>query len=211
MAHIRKPLGIAVALNTGIFAVEIWGGLRAHSLALVVDAAHNLSDELALICLWLAYTLVVTMSRGLQRTANLLNSVGLVAISGVVVWQAIDRIIHPRPVIGWIPVAIGLLAAAGNFAVARTLREWRETNAAIRLAYLHNLGDTYVSLAPVVAGLLVSVFQAPIFDPLMALLLGLWLAVTTVAEVRRSAIQLLWPENAVCPHDHLSVSRPEPA
>lgn len=93
MAHIRRPLGAAVALNSLIFALELFGGLRGHSLALLIDAVHNLSDELALICLWLAYVLAASMSRGLQRSANLLNSAGLLVISAVIVWQAVDRIL----------------------------------------------------------------------------------------------------------------------
>jgi divalent metal cation (Fe/Co/Zn/Cd) transporter len=108
MAHIRKPLGSAVSLNTAVFGLELWDGLRADSLALVMDAVHNFSDELALICSWLAYLLTFKISWGLQRIANLLNSLGLVAISAVLVWQAIDRILHPRPLIGWIPVSVVL-------------------------------------------------------------------------------------------------------
>jgi Co/Zn/Cd efflux system component len=128
MTHIRKPLGLAVSLNTAVLGLEVWGGLRADSLALVMDAVHNLSDELALICLWLAYLLTLKISRGLLRIANLLNSLGLVAISAVLVWQGVDRILHPRPVIGWIPVSVGLIAAFGNCGVARTLRGWRKQN-----------------------------------------------------------------------------------
>lgn len=123
------------------------------------------------------------------------------AISAVVVWQGVERVLHPRPVVGWLPILVGLLAAAGNWGVARTLRSWRQTNAAIRIAYLHNLGDTYVSLAPVVAGLLISVLHQPIFDPLMALALAFWIMAITVVELRRSATELLWPEQAVCPHE----------
>lgn len=195
---------MAVALNSAVFGLEALGGFRAHSLALVMDAVHNLSDELALVALWLAYRMGASMSRDLQRAANVLNSLGLAAISAVVVWQAIDRVLDPRPVIGWVPVAIGLVAAAGNWGVARTLRPWRRTNPAVQLAYLHNLGDTYISLAPVVAGLLVSVFRSPVFDPLVALVMGLWILVTTMREVRRSAGQLLWPEEARCPHDEVA-------
>jgi Co/Zn/Cd efflux system component len=103
MAHIRKPLGLAVVLNTALFAVEVLGGLRSDSLALLMDGVHNFSDELALIFLWLAYLLAVSMSRGFQRTANVLNSLGLIAISAVLIWQAIDRVLHPRVVIGWLP------------------------------------------------------------------------------------------------------------
>ncbi len=201
MAHIRKPLGLAVGLNTAVFGLEVLGGLRAHSLALMMDAAHNFSDELALIGLWLAYLLTVSLSRGLQRIANLLNTVGLLVISAVLVWQAFDRILHPRAVVGWLPIALGLAAAGGNWSVSRVLRPWRQTNAAIRLAYLHNVGDVYVSLAPVGAGVLVSLFRTPVFDPLVALLMGLWILVTTVLELRGAGMQLLWPEAAVCPHE----------
>ena len=46
MAHIHKPLVVAVGLNTAIFAAEAAGGVRAQSLSLLGDAAHNFSDEL---------------------------------------------------------------------------------------------------------------------------------------------------------------------
>jgi Co/Zn/Cd efflux system component len=90
--------------------------------------------------------------------------------------------------------------------VARILQRWRHTNAAVELAYLHNLGDIQVSLAPVLAGVLVTVFRAPLFDPLIALLVCLWLLGTTSLALRRSAVELLWPDEAVCPHDELALA-----
>lgn len=201
MAHIRKPLALAVALNTAVFALELPAGIRANSLSLVMDAVHNFSDELALVCLFCAYSTSLRMSRGLQRMSNVLNSLGLVAIGGLVVWQSIERLGHPRPVTGWLPVVAGLLAAAGNWGVARALRPWTAKNAAVRLAYVHNLGDAYVSLAPVAAGLLVSLSHRALFDPLVAIFLGLWILGSTLVEIRRAADDLLWPELAVCPHD----------
>jgi len=61
--HIRKPLAAAVALNTVVFGSEAVAGLRAGSLSLLMDAVHNLSDELALVCLLLAYSLSLYLSR----------------------------------------------------------------------------------------------------------------------------------------------------
>jgi Co/Zn/Cd efflux system component len=84
--------------------------------------------------------------------------------------------------------------------VARLLRGVRDQNPSIRLAYLHNLGDVYVSLAPVAAGLLVTVSGQSLFDPLMALLVALWLIGATVQEIRSTGEALLWPEDAVCRH-----------
>ena len=205
MAHIRKPLGVAAALNTLIFAGETWAGLRAHSLSLLMDAVHNFSDELALLSLFLAYVVTAQASRPLQCSANLLNGLGLIAISAAVVGQAIGRLMHPQPVLGWLPIAAGLFGVAGNWGVARLLQPWARDSATIHLAYVHNLGDAYVSLAPVGAGLLVSLTGRPIFDPILALGLGLWLMASTIRELRQGGQALLWPEQAICPHgEHAS-------
>ena len=84
------------------------------------------------------------------------NSVGLLLVSGLLLWQAAERILHPAPVVGSIAIVVGLLAAAANWGVARLLLAPSRNNAAIRLAYIHNMGDVWVSLAPVAAGLFVS-------------------------------------------------------
>src|SRR5713226_2904683 len=145
MAHLRKPLAIALAANTGVLAVEMIGGVEANSLSLLTDGVHNLSDETALGFLLLAYTLRRGLSSHFLRSANLCNSVGLFLISGLLVWQAIERLIHPQPVLGLIPIVIGLLASAGNWFVAKALQEPSKEDLAIRLAYVHNLGDMLVS------------------------------------------------------------------
>ena len=57
MAHYRKHLAAAVALNSGIFVVEAAAGYLAGSLSLIMDSIHNFSDELALVALYLAFIL----------------------------------------------------------------------------------------------------------------------------------------------------------
>src|SRR5215470_567512 len=157
MAHRRRPLAIALALNTVVFVAEVAGGVQASSLSLIVDGVHNLSDEMALGFLVLAYTLRTGLSGRLLRTANLFNSIGLLAVSDLLVWRVFERLSQPVPVLGVVPVVAGILGAAGNWGVARVLREPAHHDAAIRLAYVHNLGDTLLSLAPVLAGSLVLV------------------------------------------------------
>ena len=145
MAHHRKSVAAAAALNTAIFVVEAIAGLQADSLSLIMDSIHNFSDELALLFLFLAFVLPRGVSRTLLRSANLFNSVGLVLVSGLLLWQAIERLFHPVPVAGMVPIVIGLAAAAANWGVARLLLAPSRNNAAIRLAYIHNMGDVYVS------------------------------------------------------------------
>jgi cobalt-zinc-cadmium efflux system protein len=200
MAHYRKPLAAAVALNTVISVIEGIAGLEVNSLTLIMDSVHNLSDELALVFLYLAFILPLGVSRNLMRSANLFNSVGLIAVSGVLLWQAVLRFSHPVPVPGVIPLLVGMVAAVGNWGVARLLRDPGRDNPAIRLAYIHNLGDVRVSFAPVVCGVLVMTIGISWFDPLIAGGIALWIIGSTLREVLMSREELIWPEKINCGH-----------
>ncbi len=200
MAHHRKAIAGAVALNSAIFVVEAVAGLQANSLSLIMDSIHNLSDELALVFIYLAFVLSQGVSRYLLRSANLFNSVGLVLVSGLLLWQAVERLMQPRPVAGVVIVFVGLAAAAANWGVARLLLEPGRNNAAIRLAYIHNLGDVWVSLAPVLAGILVAATGYSLFDPAIAGIVAVWFIGSTVREVVASHDELIWPEKIVCGH-----------
>ena len=207
MANYRRALAAAVVLNTAISAVEAGAGFASGSLSLMMDAAHNLSDEMALIFLYLAFILSQGVSRHLLRTANLFNSLGLIMISGLLVWQAVERFLNPVPVQGVVPIVVGTAAAAANWGVARLLVKPGRNNAAIRLAYIHNMGDVYVSLAPVLAGLLVIFTERSVFDPIIACAIAVWIILSTARGVLESREELIWPEKIVCGHsDH---DRPE--
>src|SRR5258708_13913898 len=200
MAHFPKPLAAAVVLNAAIFGVEAVAGFEAQSLSLIMDAVHNLSDEAALVFLSLAFVLREGISRNLLRSANLFNSVGLIVVSALLMWQAIERLFHPIPVSATVPVVVGLAAAAGNWGVAWLLKGPGESNAAIRLAYIHNGGRVYVALIPVLAGLLVSATGSSFFDSLLAGLVAVWLAASTLREVIISRDELISPPKIACGH-----------
>jgi len=201
MAHYRKPLAAAVALNSAIFLAEAFAGFQANSLSLIMDSVHNLSDELALVFLYLAFVLPLGLSRNLLRSANVFNSIGIVVLSALLLWQATVRFLNPAPVWGGVTIVIGLLAALGNWGVARLLRNPGRNNPAIRLAYIHNLGDIQVSLAPALSGLLVIATGYSFFDPLIAGSVALWLMVSTLREVIGSHNELISPEKLGCGHE----------
>jgi Co/Zn/Cd efflux system component len=200
MAHRRKPLRLALALNSAVLVVELATGIGTSSLSLVIDSVHNLSDEIALAFLFLAYTLPAGLSGALLRSANFFNSIGLLAISAYLAWRSVERLAAPVPVIGLGPVLAGLLGVVGNWGVARALRRASEEDVAIRLAYVHNLGDVLLSLGPVAAGLLILVSGEPLFDPLIALGLAVAIAGGTVRELAKGGEQLVWPPALVCGH-----------
>jgi cation diffusion facilitator family transporter len=200
MAHFRKPLLAAAILNTVIFAIEAVAGFQANSLSLIMDSVHNFSDELALVCLYLAFVLPLGLSRGFIRSANVFNSVGIIAVSALLLWQAVARFLEPAPVSGTVPIVVGLLAAAGNWGVARLLKDPARGNPAIRLAYIHNLGDIQVSLAPVLSGILVVATGRSYFDPIIAGMIAIWLIWATLREVAGSHAELISPEKISCGH-----------
>ena len=100
-----------------------------------------------------------------------------------------------------------MLAAAGNWGVARSLRAPSKEDIAIRLAYVHNLGDILVSLAPVAAGLATLVTGTPLFDSVIAIGIASFIIVTTLKTVLGSEEELLWPENVVCGHHSEPIER----
>jgi cation diffusion facilitator family transporter len=206
MAHHRRAIANAVLLNTAISVVEGIAGYQAGSLSLLMDSVHNLSDEMALVALWLAFIVSRGPSRTLLRGANLFNSIGLMAISGVLLWQAAERLLNPPPVLGIVPVAVGLPAAAANYGVALLLREPSEANAAVRLAYIHNLGDAWLSLAPVAAGLLLVMTRYSFFDSLIAGGVAIWIIISTAREVVQSQEELIWPDRIICGHTQNKVA-----
>jgi len=201
MAHRRGPLVTALALNTGALVVEIGAGVPARSLSLVMDGVHNVSDEVALAFLVLAYSMRVGLSGRFLRSANVFNSLGLLAISGVLVWQVFERLRQPVAVVGIVPVVVGLTAAAANYGVARALRRPAAEDAAIRLAYVHNLGDTLVSLAPVLAGVLTLASGSRLVDPLIALGIAGVIILPTMRTIVSSHRDLVWPDNIACGHE----------
>ncbi len=200
MSHFRRAVAAAVILNTAIAVGEAVAGVQTHSLSLLMDSVHNFSDELALVCIFLAFCLPDYLGRQSQRTANVLNSLGLVVLSGVILVQAVARLKYPVPVASFIPIVSGLAAAAANYGVARLLREAAGHNVTVRLAYLHNLGDVWVSLAPVAAGAMVALTGRNEADSVVALGVGFWLAISTIREVRSSGNELLWPQQLECVH-----------
>ncbi len=200
MAHFQRAVGAAAVLNTVIVIGEGVAGLQANSLSLLVDCVHNLSDELALLCLYLAFFLPAYLGRQSQRTANVLNSIGLVVLCCIAISQAVIRFLHPQPVLGLIPILAGVAAAAANYGVAMLLREMAVHNATARLAYLHNKGDVLISMGPVLAGVLVFLSGRNEADALVALAVAGWLGLSTIREVRASADELIWPERVECLH-----------
>jgi cobalt-zinc-cadmium efflux system protein len=157
-----RVLKVSLAVTLAYIALLVVAGIRAHSLALLSEAGHNLSDFLALL---LSLVAVYFQSRPANSTktygyhragvlAALVNATSLVAVSFFIFYEAFRRLQHPEHVQASVMMWVAGAGVAMNGVIALML--WRSTgrdsgDVNIRSALLHEVGDT-LSTAAVIAG-----------------------------------------------------------
>ena len=192
LGSLDRRLWLSAVLNAAITAAELVGGLLAGSLALLADAAHNLSDVTALVLAILARRLgrrppTLRHTYGLKRLevlAALANALTLLVITFFIGREALHRLLEPRPVAGGIMLAVAGVALVANGASVALLRRHERSDLNVRAAFLHLLQDTLASLAVVLAALFAGTRFGPWLDPVAALAVGL--------VVLHSATSIVW-------------------
>lgn len=173
----------AVLTNLTLTAAQIVGGVIAGSVALIADAMHNLSDALALVIAFAARRIArrpatPAMSFGYARAevvAALVNYTTLIVICIWLGYAAIERMVDPPPVEGGIVVALATLALVINGLTALLTYRLSKESMNIRAAFLHNLSDAGTSLAVIISGILVMRYDWRLADPLITLLISVWI------------------------------------
>jgi cobalt-zinc-cadmium efflux system protein len=192
-------LGAVLALTLSFTAVEIVGGILTDSLALLADAAHMLSDNLALtialVAVWLAgRPSTPTHSFGYQRAeilAALVNGVILVALAIWIFVAAWARLSDPPEVLaGWVAV-VGVAGIAVNVAaaviLARAAHDTLNTQAALR----HVVADALGSVGVVAAALVILVTGWRYADPIAGMIIATLVLASSWAVLRGSVHILL--------------------
>ena len=185
-------LWASAALNGAITLAEFLGGLFSGSLALLSDAAHNLSDVAAVVlALWARrFSRRPPTTRhtyGFKRAevlAALINAMVLIAITVLIARESLVRLFHPEPVQQGLMLAVALVALFANVGSVLLLRHHDKDDVNVRSAFLHMAQDALASLAVVIAALLAHTRVGPWVDPAAALIVGV--------AVLRSALSLVW-------------------
>ena len=176
-------LRLAFLLTTVILVVEVGGGLWAHSLALLSDAGHVVTD---LIVLGLSAFAMLQMQRpasarrsfGYHRVGilvALLNAVLLAAIVIAIMLEAIHRLQQPGEVRGGLMAAAAVLGLAISVFIARYLGSM-ERDLTIKSALAHVWGDAWASAAIIAGGLLIALTGWLAIDPLLSLAIAALIA-----------------------------------
>src|ERR1700682_5739222 len=154
-----RVLRISVVVTSFYIALLVFAGVRAHSLALLSEAGHNLSDFLALLLSLVAVYLEgrppsATKTYGYRRAgvlAALVNALSLVVVSFFIFYEAFQRIQHPEQVRAPVMIAVAAVGVMMNGVIALLLwRSSRDVN--VRSALLHEGGDTLSTAAVLVGG-----------------------------------------------------------
>jgi cobalt-zinc-cadmium efflux system protein len=151
---------LGLALNLGFVAVETAFGVLAHSMALLADAGHNLSDVLGLAIAWTASVLARRgpthrYTYGLRSSsilAALFNAIVLLIAVGGIAVEALNRLAAPEPVASRTVVAVAAIGILINGATALLFSSGRHADLNRRAVVLHMAADAGVSLGVVLAG-----------------------------------------------------------
>jgi len=178
---------VALAINLAMLAATIVGGVLAHSLALLADGGHLISDVaaigIALVAARLA-SVAPTAARtyGLQRTevfGALFNGIGLVVVSALIVFEAIARFSDPPHVTGAAVLVLGLVGLAGNAAATIVLLGGERDDLNLEGVLRHSVGDALSSIGVVVAGVIVLTTGWNAADPVVSLLIAALIAASS--------------------------------
>jgi cobalt-zinc-cadmium efflux system protein len=165
-------------LNVAIVVIQALYGVLAHSTALLADAGHNLSDVLGLLLAWGAAWLTTrrpsaryTFGYGSSSIlASLANAALLLFACGVIVAEAIGRLMNPAPVAGLAVFVVATVGVVVNGISAWLFMRGQKEDLNIRGAFLHMAADAGVSAAVAISGLVILYTNWTWLDPLMSLL-----------------------------------------
>lgn len=181
----------AIAVNLGLTVAQVVGGIFAGSLALIADALHNFSDAISLVIAFGARKIarrepdeVMTFGYGrAEVVAALVNYTTLIVIGFYLVVEAIMRFADPQPVDGWLVVIIAVVALVVDMVTAALTFAMSKNSVNIRAAFLHNLADALGSVAVIIAGTLILLYDFRLIDPVVTLLIAVYILWQSFAEI----------------------------
>ena len=194
--NFKKPLQLALVITALFFIIELAGGLFSGSLALVSDAGHMFSDVLALLLSLGAIALAARLptkerTYGFLRAeifAAFINSLLLMAVSGVILWEAYQRFFHPAPIQSGLMGIVAVTGLIANIAVAFLLHGSHNLN--VKSVFLHVIGDVVSSVAVIVAAVWIALTGQVIVDPLLSGFIAV-LIITSAAGILKETIAVL--------------------
>lgn len=193
-----RRLALALVITLAFVVLEAAAGLFANSLALLTDAAHNITDVIALGLSWYALRIALRPANegktfGYHRVGilvALVNAVSLVLISLFVFYEAVQRLMNPVAVDDTVLIVVAIIAFIVNTGTALLVRRGSESDLNQRSAFVHLAGDALATLGALVAGVGIALTGWDWLDPLASILIGA-LILWNVWDIAREALEIL--------------------
>ena len=195
-AHIDPESGdrrvsIAIWANGLLTVAQIVGGILSGSLALIADALHNFSDMASLVIAFAARKIArqpaderMTFGYGrVEIVAALINYTTLILIGFYLIYEGGMRMIDPPEVAGWTVVILGGVALVVDTLTALLTYSMQKGSVNIRALFLHNLSDALASVAVIVGGSLIILYDMRWVDPAITVGIALYILYLAVTEI----------------------------
>jgi cobalt-zinc-cadmium efflux system protein len=179
-------------------AIEVFAGVRAHSLALLSDAGHNGTDALALLLAAFAFFLQShgaddRKTFGYHRAgvlAAFFNALILIPLSLWILWESYHRLLNPRPVAESWMIAVAAAGLLLNGGIMWGLRGAHEHDINVRSAFVHMLGDLLGAAAILAGGLIIHWTNWNSVDPILSILIAC-LIIWTAWDIIHESVNIL--------------------
>jgi cobalt-zinc-cadmium efflux system protein len=208
-----KKIFWIILFNLAIIVAEVFFGLLANSFALIADALHNTADVMAICITYIALVLGTKKTTfrytfgfiKAEMMAAFINSLFLFLAMFVMIYHAIDKLLHPETIEPLYMISVGLVAVVANGVSAYLLHKigvehhhhdhdhehHHHEDANIRSAYLHMLSDALISVGVVVAGICIYFFQIYSIDSILTVVFSLYILKHTAPLLTKSFYALM--------------------
>lgn len=195
----EKPLWWALGLTASFLIAEVIGALVTNSLALLSDAAHMMTDVIALGISLVA----VRLSRRpadakrtygyarMEAIGAMINGGLLFIVAGYILWEAVGRFRQPPEVASTGMLVIASIGLVINLISMRLLKAGSGTSLNVRGAYLEVWSDMLGSVGVIIGALIIRFTGLAVADPIIAVLIGLWVLPRTWTLLRQAGHVLM--------------------
>ncbi|NMG59310.1 cation transporter [Geitlerinema sp. P-1104] len=195
-----ETLQLAIALVLGFSVVEWLTGQFSHSLSLLADSGHMLTDAIALsLALWATWRARQGHPGGRRESGvAIVNGLSLLVMAGLVLWEALRHLNHPPEELLSLPVlGVALLGLLINTSSAKLLHQGSQSNLNLEGAFLHAVADAMGSVGVIVAALVAYLWGWHWVDTAIGMAIASFITISAIPLLIKAIAQWQTPVKAV--------------
>ena len=192
LAHtsITSAFKISIFLNMLFVAIEIYYGYIAHSMALIADAFHNLSDVLSLVIALVGFFFAKRAGgKKIAAGISIFNTFLLMVTLIYIVYESVQRLMNPTSTMELnnnIVMVVAFIGIIINFSSAILFKTHQHDDLNAEGAYLHLMGDAAISMGVVISAFIIKMTGWNPLDSIISILISMIIFYSTISLLRKS-------------------------